>query len=152
MKLLAMDPGEKIGWARCDVDAKGKATGLVTGITPLKDMALRIAKVYETYDIVIVETWRMSATHSKNFIGSSFPTVQFIGMVRLLSWLHPDTKIVWQDPRVKTTAIKTAAKLKPTWHEIMTAPGAHDVTHDADAVMHLWMYIWSTFVGSKEVQ
>ena len=152
MRVLAIDPGERVGWARADVTDKGKCTNLKTGITPLKDMALRLVDVFETYDVVIVETWRLSAGHAKEFVGSSFPTVQFIGMLRMLSWMYPYVKVEWQAPTVKTTAVKTAKKLNPKWHKLMTAPGAHQDTHDQDAVMHLWHWVWRTRIYDMEVQ
>lgn len=152
MRVIAIDPGEKVGWARCEVSATGRCTKLVHGITPLKDMALALVKKFDQYDVVVVETWRLSAVHAKHLVGSSMPTVQFVGMVRLLGWLHPDVKMVWQDPRVKKTAVKTMAKLKPEWHELVTSGGAHDDTHDYDAIMHLWHWVWSDLIETMEAQ
>lgn len=152
MRLLALDPGQKVGWARCDVTKAGKTSNLVTGITPHKEMAMRVGDVYKTYDAVIMESWRLSAVHAKHLIGSSFPEVQFIGAVRYISWQHPKVKLVDQAPAVKSTALKTSKLLHPQWHELMTAPGAHDDTHDQDAIMHLWHYIFVNLVTIKEPQ
>ena len=152
MRALALDPGEKVGWARCEVTATGRVSRLVHGITPLKDMAIALAKSFGKYDVVVVETWRLSAVHARKMVGSSLPTVQFVGMVRLLGWLHPDVKVVWQDPGTKESARKSMRVLKPEWYEIIDQGGAHDDTHDYDAIMHLWHWVWSDLIKTMEPQ
>lgn len=147
MKVLALDPGEKVGWARCEVDAKGKTTELVHGITQLKEMAMRLTTAFESYDAVVCETF---IVRSGSRLTGSFPTVQFIGMVRLLSWQTPKVDMIWQAPRVMHTAEKTIHKIKPAWAEIIDQGGAHDDTHDYSAILHLYHHIWLTRITSTE--
>lgn len=141
MKILALDPGEKVGWARVDYDEKsGEWRDLRHGITPLKDMALKLYDSVHDYDVVIYETWRLRATEAKNHIGSEFLSSQFIGMVRLCGWVAK-VKLVSQGPNLKKTGLKVA----PDWlkEKLAAFPKSHDDAHDADALMHLSYYIWN---------
>lgn len=149
MRILALDPGEKVGWARTEVDAKGKTSELVHGISTLKDMAMRLSIAFDGYDVVVCETFIVPPGSR---LTGSFPTVQFIGMVRLLSWQTPKVDMIWQAPRVMHTAAKTIQKLKPSWAEIINQGGAHDDTHDYSAILHLWHHIWLTRITSMEAQ
>lgn len=151
MRVLALDPGERVGWARADVDEDGTWSQLRHGITPLWDMATAVARAsdiypsgedYESapdYDVVVMEDWRLYPHMANNFVGSAFPSVQFIGAVRLCCKLS-GTKLVMQGAAVKKTADKTLAKLRPELHELVTRPIKHDDGHDQDAIRHLWVY------------
>lgn len=157
-RVLALDPGERVGWARADVAEDGSWTDLRHGITPLKDMALAVfdAQIHPTYDhvlevaqidgdltdydVLVVEDWRLRAEKARSFIGSSFPAVQFIGMMRMLSWVS-GCKLVMQGPNLKTTADKTLKRLWPEMAEFVGQSISHDDGHDLDAIRHLW--VWS---------
>lgn len=153
MRVLALDPGERVGWARADVDDSGTWDDFRHGITPLRDMAMAVHRAltdhdgYDVramapqYDVVVVEDWRLYPHLAKSMIGSSFPSVQFIGMVRLSCWLS-NTKIVTQGAGIKTTADKMMAKVHPDLYELVTRPVAHDDGHDQDAIRHL--FYWTT--------
>lgn len=152
MKVLAIDPGEKVGWCRFDADTKGRVKNLKYGISGLKEMALRIAKVYDSYDVVVMENWRLSAVHAKSMYGSELPTVQFIGMVQLLAWQNPKVKLVKQSPSVMSTAKRTMKKLKPSWYEIVSEPIAHDAGHHQSAILHGWHWVWCDLISTMEAQ
>lgn len=157
MRVLALDPGERVGWARADVAEDGTWSELRHGITPLKDMALAVYRALETeppdiegdglpaklpeYDVLVVEDWRLRAEKAKSFVGSSFPAVQFIGMVRLCAW-RSGCKLVMQGPALKTTADKTLARLWPEMYEKVTQSISHDDGHDLDAIRHLWVWTY----------
>lgn len=152
MRVMAIDPGEKIGWATCELCVrKGYGMGIAPttmkhGITDLKSFALRIAKVFGDYDVVIMESWRLSAAHARELTGSTLPTVQFIGMLRLLSWQNPKVRFVEQSPATKRTGLKVVGQISKSWAEFVNEPGAHDDTHDHDAVVHLAYWYWRTYV------
>lgn len=163
-RVLALDPGERVGWARADVSSDGQWTDLRHGITELRDMALAVHRslvlpIFDPakeepppdYDVVIVEDWRLYPGMAQQFVGSSFPAVRFIGAVQLCCWAS-GTKIVMQGARIKKPALQTMAKLRPELYELCTRPGAHDDTHDLDALMHLWFYTFKhcPLVGAKE--
>lgn len=143
MRVLAMDPGERVGWARVEMGPKGEFLEEPHyGISSLKDMALRLEAVYHTYDVVIYEDFAISESHCKELRGSRLPTVQFIGMVRLLGWRAPNTVLVKQYPKDKPTALKTMKKLRPELFEVVTEPIRHDDGHHQDALLHLHHYSW----------
>jgi hypothetical protein len=153
LRVLALDPGERVGWARAVLGEDGTWSEFRHGITPLWDMAtattdaLGIAygqhdvAAASDYDVVVMEEWRLYPHMANNFVGSAFPSVQFIGAVRLCCKLS-GTKLVMQGASVKKTADKTLAKLRPDLHELVTRPIKHDDGHDLDAIRHLWVYTY----------
>ena len=149
LRILALDPGERVGWARAVVAPDGSWSELRHGITPLKDMALAVSKA--DYDVIVCEDWRLRPATARNFIGSSFPSVQFIGMVRLCCWLS-NTKLVMQGADTKSTADKTMAQLWPAMYEKVSASRAHDDAHDMDAIRHLWFYTYRNTDGIPQPQ
>lgn len=142
MRVLALDPGERVGWARADVGPDGAWTHMRHGITALRDMALSLTTRLDHYDVVVMEDWRLYPHMAKTMVGSSFPSVQFVGMVRLLCWQRPAVTLVTQGAGIKTTADKVMARLRPELFETVTAPRAHDDAHDMDAVRHLFFWTW----------
>jgi hypothetical protein len=158
-RVLSLDPGERVGWARADVHEDGTWTDLRHGITPLRDMAIAVADSFgiaaeyfsksdvcggSEYDVVIVEDWRLRPAEAKHFVGSSFPSVQFIGAVRLCCWLS-GTKLVMQGASTKKTADKSMAALRPDLYAKVTTPRAHDDAHDMDAIRHLWFHTFKHY-------
>jgi hypothetical protein len=148
VKILALDPGERVGWATATVD--GPHHELVIedhGIARLRDMAMAVYRAVVTedkYDVVIYETWRLRANKARQFAGNDFPSVQFIGMVRLACWLNPRVKLASQGPSIKSTADKVIPNQYPdVARRIDNAPAAHDESHDTDALRHIAFYHWS---------
>lgn len=151
-RVLALDPGNRVGWARADVAEDGTWTDLRHGITPLKDMALAVhhsllahspeeLPFEPAYDVLVVEDWRLRAEKARSFIGSDFPSVQFIGAVRLCCWLS-GCQLVMQGPNLKTTADKTLKRMWPEMAEFVSQSISHDDGHDLDAIRHLWVWTY----------
>jgi hypothetical protein len=143
LDVIALDPGNKVGWARATVEPDGTWTGLEHGIHHLKDMALALDRKVSDYDAVVCETWRLRPAKARAFAGSDFPSVQFIGMVRLGCW-RENVRYYPQDPSIKSTADKSA----PPWLKeiIDNEPGTHDDGHNVDALRHLWFWTWENYV------
>jgi hypothetical protein len=145
MRVLAIDPGEKVGWATGLVYLDTPSIELIDhGIHDLKPFAMRLVEAVGDYDVVIYETWRLYAGAAKHMIGDDMQTSQLVGMIRLAAWLNPGTKLVSQSAAIKRTADKTAQdKFR---EQIENEPGTHDDAHDIDAVRHLWYWFWKNFI------
>ena len=166
MKVLAIDPGERVGWATGEVlwkvrpkngeilfgvqpDETVETEKFVDltigshGITALKPFALKLFEAIGGYDVVIYETYRISANHIKHHIGSDVPTLQLIGMIRAAAWLHPQVKLVAQGPATKATADRTMPD--DLRERIAKLPAAHDDSHDGDALRHLAFWHWKAY-------
>lgn len=152
MRVLAIDPGERVGWAVGEVsedkrDALGGPELVVFnhGISSLKDFALKLHEVAGDYDVIVFEDYRISAAKLRAHTGSNVPTIQLIGMIRLCAWLNPKVKLVTQ----YNTQKKTADRTMPEWlrERIAGLPAAHDDAHDGDALRHLWFWFWTNYVN-----
>lgn len=151
LSVLAIDPGEKVGWADGVIDTdSGRLTVMSHGIEHLKPFAMALAGMNRAsgpapihmYGAVIYERWRLSAVHAKTLIGNDMQTSQLIGMIRLLSWLH-SVKLVAQDPKDYHQGEVVAP---PTVRAILdTLPKAHDESHDGPALCHLAHYWYKNF-------
>lgn len=146
MRLLAIDPGELVGWAVGSTAQTGELQLGFHGITPLKEFAVKLADAFDHYDVVIYETYRL--IRAKNREGSEMPTSQLIGMIRLLGWLHPEVKLVRQTPNNKNSINKVIASSDHTKFKELIAreSGTHDDAHDIDAIRHLYYYWWKQHV------
>lgn len=143
--VLALDPGEKVGWARAVLHEDGSWSEIRHGITPLKDMALAVASHAGEYDTVVYESFRIRPDMAKSLIGSDLQTVQFIGMVRLAVWTSEDQpRLVSQGASVQSTGLKVApAEVQKI---IKNAPASHDDAHDISALAHLAYYWFQNYV------
>lgn len=159
MKLLAIDPGEKCGWAHGVIaptpvktmpgpkEGPYRLTVTGHGITALKPMALKLGQVCGDYDVVIYENFRLSAGKARTLIGSDMQTSQFIGMVRYIAWLNPRVRLKYFSPSDKETALRAIPRLCPDIQAILdTMPKSHDDAHDGDALLHLFNYYFERFV------
>ena len=153
MRVLSLDPGEQVGWARADVDVFYAAqddpqpscfvlTDIRHGITPLWDMVDAVARVIDDeYDVIVMEKWRLYRGYEKQFIGSEFPSVQFIGAVKFLTRRY-GVKLVMQGADVQKVGIARAKADGHPLYEVMTKPVAHNDGHDQSALAHLYYYAW----------
>lgn len=141
-RLLAIDPGELVGWAVGSTAQSGELALARHGITPLKDFAVKLADAFSSYDVVVYEKYGL--VKSRNREGSEMPTIQLIGMIRLLSWLNPDVELVKQSPSLKRTADKVIGASDATDFKNLIAreSGVHDDAHDIDAIRHLYYWWW----------
>lgn len=151
-KVLVLDPGEKVGWARAEVDDLGNWSNVNHGITPLWTMADAIAKAQQVrddanwanYDVIVCEAWRLYGSHAKTMIGSEFPSVQFIGAVKLVCRLT-QTEYVSQPASDKKVGLARLEVDYPDYYELATRAVAHDDGHDQDALMHLAKYSFTKY-------
>lgn len=164
MKVLWIDPGEKVGWAHAavknavwvgtpapeggvkisDKPAELKVTG--HGISHLKDFALKLHEVAGDYDLIGYERYRISGAHVRRHVGSDVPTLQLIGMIRLCAWVG-GVKIVEQDPGKMATADKVIPVNFPDiQRRLDELPKTHDEAHDGSALRHLAYWFWKEYV------
>ncbi len=144
-KLLAIDPGELVGWATGHVDSEGALVLDNHGINGLKPFAIKLGESIGNYDLVIYETFRLAATHAKKLVGNDMQTSQLIGMIRYLAWVN-GVKITGQSPKIKSTADKVATGDFKSLIE--SEPSKHDDAHDIDAIRH--MAYWHFKQQAKE--
>lgn len=165
-RVLALDPGDKVGWARADIHDDGTWTRFRHGILQLKPAALAVDSALTKppssaswpgthlpeYDVVVCEDWRLYAHMAKHLVGSEIPSAQFIGMVKLACW-KSGVPLVMQfarqvnsnKPEILAPAEATMKRLRPDLFELVTQPGAHDDLHDMVAIKHLWLYTVKNF-------
>lgn len=142
LRVLAIDPGERVGWAR-GLASPDELQLEDHGIAELKPFAVKLGSAISEYDVVIYETWRLFAGEAKKMVGSDMPTSQLVGMIRLLAWLHNPT-LVAQSPNIKKTADKSA---QGVFKELIESePGTHDDAHDIDAIRHLWYWYRKNYI------
>lgn len=138
-RVLAVDPGEKCGWARAEVDSQGNWHNMRHGISPWREFAIRWYRTQltedEPYEVLIYERFALYRSHALQLVGSDMQTAQCIGALRLVGWLS-GTRLVSQGATIKASATRSA----PRWltDYIATFPRTHDEAHDADALLHLW--------------
>lgn len=146
LKVLAIDPGEKVGWARVTA-SPGSFSLEDHGIADLKPFAIKLHESVPNYDVLIYETWRLYAGQAKKMIGNDMQTSQLVGMIRLAAWLNPGVKLVGQSASIKETADKTAKVMCPEVSDLLDRePSKHDDAHDMDAVRHSWYWYWNKYV------
>jgi hypothetical protein len=146
MKLLAIDPGERVGWCTVEytTDSRDPENFHIAthGITELKPFALKLYESIGNYDVVVYETYRLfTGERGKAQAGSDLPTAQLVGMIRLLAW-QAGVKLVGQSPSIKNTADKAAANHGVVAGYIAGESGVHDDAHDIDAIRHAYYYWW----------
>lgn len=139
--------GDQVGWARADVSEDG-ISELRHGITPLWEMADTIDARGDEYDVFVIEDWRLYATHAKTMIGSTFPSVQFIGAVKLVARRY-GVKVVMQGASIKRVADARLKVDRPDIYDLVTREVAHKDGHDQDALRHLFYYAFKRNLRSK---
>lgn len=145
MRILALDPGERTGWAAGTWDGE-ELTDVTQGVAALKDMALALEKNIHKYDVVVYETWRLYPHMAKKLVGNDMQPSQMVGMIRLLSWLHPSVKLKSFGADVKNTALKTIPQ------SLKRRLARCSEEHDKDALLLLWHYCWKDSHGSKQTR
>lgn len=142
-RVLAIDPGERVGWARGLINTEtGEPVEVSRGVSSLKDFALALHKRIDNYDTVVYETWRLYASKAKEQAGSDMQSSQLVGMIRLCAWLHPKIKLVSQGAKIKKVSLVTMEKNAPDLYASLETSSEQ---HDQDALMHLWHYAWSNY-------
>jgi hypothetical protein len=154
VKVLAIDPGERVGYATASIDLPPDGGSILTvetyGIARLKDFAVSLPEAIKKYDVVIAEDYRISPAKLKIHAGSNVPTIQLLGMIRLCCWLNPTIKFVLQQPVRQgqgTDRIIAANRIfDPVADIIAKAPASHDESHHVSALKHLCFWFWNTYL------
>lgn len=156
MRVLVLDPGERVGWASAQIVTNGERSLLhVTGhgIAYLKDMALAVHQavvVEKKYDVVVFEKWVLTAKGARVSVGSHMESSQFVGMVRLCCWLA-GVKVVGQPTSALSSADRSLKCGHPSAADVADRiakadVGSHDDGHDASALRHLWTFFFERYV------
>lgn len=160
MRVLAVDPGERVGWCTATVheDVMPRSQWpnefevTAHGISFLKDAALAIHKAVvleDRIDVIVYETWILTARGARVSVGSDMQSSQFVGMVRQSAWLNPRVQLVPQSPGAMRSADKSmrAHPSGAAMQEIIDKlPKAHDDSHDGSALRHAWTYFFERYV------
>lgn len=153
--VIAIDPGEKVGWATAEANADG-LTVLEYGISTLKEFALAFATSQTDYEYVIYEEYRVQGgARARANIGSTVPTLQLVGMIRLSCWCkqikHDDGHpyIISQTPGDMHKGAGVAPEIVDremlqTIHAAMSGP--HDDGHHGSALLHLCCWYFNTYM------
>lgn len=168
MRVLALDPGERVGWCSAVVldigkrdpaappdpkDVRYVLRDLKHGIAYLKDCAMQVHQavaIEKRYDVVIYEEWILTAKGARVSVGSRMESSQFVGMIRLACWLG-GAKLVPQRTSALSSAdrsLKCGHPSAPAVQDIITAADAvsHDDGHDGSAARHLWTWFFKEYV------
>jgi hypothetical protein len=165
-RVLALDPGDRVGWAYATIAEDGAWSDVAHGIEDLKPLALRVYHAVTMgepleqrndcprggFDVVVCERWALYPHMAKVLVGSEIPSAQFIGMVKLSCWLagvplvmQPASRVNSNQPGVMAPAERSMKKLRPELFELVTQPIAHDDGHDLVAIKHLWAYTFDNY-------
>jgi hypothetical protein len=141
LRAIAIDPGERTGWAVGTVPPDEPPRLLIEsqGVNTIKTFAKTLGEKIGDYDVVIYETWRLRPDMARKMVGNDFQPSQLIGIIRYLCWIHPDVKIVSQGPNVKATG----EKVMPEYIRERFARSSEQ--HDKDALMHLSHWFWKAY-------
>lgn len=153
LHVLAIDPGEKAGWAHGVIDTERPNDLRIAGhsILPLWSLVNMLSRGrrlhISKFDVVIYETWRLSAAHAKDLIGSDMQTSQLIGIIRFLARQH-NVKLVSQGPKDWHVGETVAP---PNVKAILaTLPKSHDESHDGPALCHLAKWWFTNYFDPTE--
>ena len=173
MRVLALDPGQRVGWARAVVRPMRPSRGYVAesdvlpspslrpmelrvedhGIAALRDAALAVHKAIvleDRIDVVVLEKFILTARGAKVLVGDDLQTSQFIGLVRLCCWLNPRVKLVMQPARRDRPYRRSLNCDHPAARDILARleklPKSHDDSHDGSALQHLWDWFFERYV------
>lgn len=157
MRVLALDPGQRVGWAMADTVVRGQEPAelhiLGHGIWPLRDAALEVHDLVvdqNTIDAVVYETWLLTARGAKVLVGDDMQSSQFIGAVRLCCWLNPRVKVTPQPARRDRPYRRSLTCGHPAAQDVLARlerlPKSHDESHDGSALQHLWDWFFARYV------
>jgi hypothetical protein len=165
MRVLAIDPGERVGWNTATIlDHCGKGGGARLevgdyGILRLKDFALALdgegpAKVPdlrpEHFDVVIFETWILTRKGAQDSVGSEMESSQVVGQIRSAVWRAPNhPRLVRQAPRDMTTGRLALNNPRPDYAAIAAiidaAPASHKDSHYVSSLLHTVKFFHKEF-------
>jgi len=164
MKVLWIDPGERVGYATAEVgkiilndggSEKPTLDVLTWGISSLKPFALLLLKRAQDYDVVGLETYHIRPDKLRAHAGSDVPTLQLVGMIKLACWdaqakrTDGGPRIVEQ-PAARQTKGWGAANLhaSPDILDVIQEAQydlSHDEGHHGSALLHLFSWFHDTY-------
>lgn len=134
-RIIAIDPGEATGWAIGRI-VPGESIELEHyGYDPWKVFSMNYMNVMlgdNPFDIVVYESWRLRAEAAKPLIGSDFPAVQGIGIIKFGAW-HRKSILVTSEPSNKPIIDRQMGGKD-------YLPARDQVEHYRDAVRHFYWY------------
>lgn len=135
-RIIAIDPGEATGWAIGEIDTKAGTFQVEDwGHDPWKVFSMTYMNVMlgdYPFQIVVYESWRLRPEAAKPLIGSDFPAVQGIGIIKYGAW-HRKAQLVTSEPSNKPII---DAQMGGTGY----LPARDSVEHYRDALRHLYWY------------
>lgn len=157
MRVLALDPGQRVGWATADTRVRGQEPAelhnIDHGIWPIRDAAMQVhdlVVVRDSIDVVIYEKWILTARGAKVLVGDDMQSSQFIGAARLCCWLNPRVQVVLQPARRDYPWRRSLTCGHPSAQDILDRlaklPKSHDEAHDGSALQHLWDWFFERYV------
>lgn len=143
-RVIAIDPGERVGWARCHiVDGVLDPATFAVGVHPLKQFAeALIGKTIVPaacdgeveLDLLAYEKWSLYASHAKVLVGSEMPSSQMVGIIRACGWIS-GAKLMCVGANKKGTGLT----VMPTWLQERRAACSEEHSRDA---CELISYVW----------
>lgn len=133
-RVISIDPGEQTGWAIGRV-GDGSCVLEDFGYTAWKPFCMNYMNVMDSDDpfqVVVYESWRMRSDKAKELIGSDFPSVQCIGIIKYGAWKHK-AQLVTSEPAYKNVI---DSQMGGTQY----LPARDQVEHYRDAVRHFYWY------------
>lgn len=148
MKVIWIDPGETVGWATAVVTTGTRGSKLEQvewGMTKLKPFALKLLDRASSYDIIGYETYTIRPDRLRAHAGSTVPTLQLVGMIRLATWaacVDNDfcPQLIAQAPGKQSAGMGAATLYfdKRTQAALREAlDGPHSEGHHGSALLHL---------------
>jgi len=153
MKVIWIDPGETVGWATAEVTLSTDYSAdepqlevLDYGNTKMKRFCLSLLNSTEEYGVIGFETYTIRPDTFRIHVGSTVPTLQCVGAIRLAAWAH-QARLIGAGPRIleqdagKQSRGRGAAKLYFS-DDVQAAisyadANKHDEGHYASALLHL---------------
>lgn len=158
MRVLALDPGERVGWASAVVGSTSHLASWTLevtghGIAYLKDAAMQVYQavaIEKRYDVVVFERWALTAKGARVSVGSEMESSQFVGMIRQSCWIG-GVKVIGQPTSALSSADRSLKCGHPSAADVarriaITDAVGHDDGHDGSALRHLWSYFFKEFV------
>lgn len=139
LRVLAFDPGETTGHAyfsSCELVECGQLEPLEGTRQPDLMAAYKLV-VNRDPDVIIYERFGLYESKAVQQIGSTFPTVEVIGVIKLGALRLDGTEVI-SYPAATAKSFFTDARLKDMG---LLPEYAHKNRHAADAIRHACYYI-----------
>lgn len=152
IRVLALDPGERVGWNTAGIHHADELVILDYGILRFKDAVLALDGLGadkvpdlrpEHFDVMICESWILTRKGAQDSVGSEMESSQFIGAMRSARWRTSPAvrpRLVWQMPSNMTTGRLALNNPRPDYAAIAeiidAAPASHKDSHYVSSLLH----------------